>query len=349
MRTITLILIAFILTSIVTAQEDYNRQIQQLSDLKDKVTEQEKEALKSEVETINQKLANNELSAEQAKLLKESAAEKRALNIADRLAIIDNKITLLERNEGDVLRDEKDISIFDDGIGISINVGDEHWHIFDERKHRYDRRTYSDFVLGIGFNNAILDGESLNDSPYKAAGSRNFEIGWNWRTRVFQNTNFMRFNYGFSFQFNGLKPKGNQFFVIENGQTVLAESEVDLKKSKFRMDNLVFPLHFEFGPSRTKKSQNRMRYSIDRQFRLGMGGYGGLNMGSRQKLKYKRDGQNVKDKLIGGYNTSDFVYGLSGYVGIGGVLFHVKYDLNPIFRNAVVEQHNISFGLRFDL
>ena len=68
-----------------------------------------------------------------------------------------------------------------------------------------------------------------------------------------------------------------------------------------------------------------------------------------KKLKYKRNGERVKDKLKRGYNTSNFVYGLSGYLGFDGVLLYAKYDLNPIFKDAVKEQHNVSLGLRFDL
>ena len=115
------------------------------------------------------------------------------------------------------------------------------------------------------------------------------------------------------------------------------------------MDNLVFPVHFEFGPSKLRKTETTIRYSVRNQFRMGLGGFGGFNLGTRQKLKYNNNGENVKDKLKRGYNTTNFVYGLSGYAGFDGVLVYVKYDLNPIFKDAAVEQHNISLGLRFDL
>ena len=227
---------------------------------------------------------------------------------------------------------------------LSFNSND--W----ERDIKYDRRTYVDPVIAFGMNNAIIDGQSLEDSPYKLGGSRFLELGWAWRTRVFKNSNALRLSYGVSFQFNGLKPKDNQYFVVENGQTELQEFEFDLRKSKFRMDNLVFPLHFEFGPSKFIESEDRIRYSLRNKFRFGIGGYGGFNIGTRQKLKYKNEeGRNVKDKLKGGYNTSSFVYGLSAYVGFDGVQLYAKYDLNPIFKDAVVEQRNISLGLRLDL
>ncbi|MFH6604634.1 hypothetical protein ACEZ3G_14185 [Maribacter algicola] len=333
-------------------QEWYRERVEQLRTQKTKITEQEKEALKSEVNDINDRLEEGLINNEEAIELKEAAAKKRALNIENRIAIIDNKIALLERNEGAVLKSENEFSITDDDGGITIRWGDEEpWTIFKHRNRplKYDRRTNSDFVFAIGLNNALIDGQSLEDSPYKIGGSRFAELGWQWRTRVFKNSNFLRFNYGFSFQFNGLKPNDNQYFVADDGQVRLEQFEYDLKKSKLRMDNLVFPAHFEFGPSKFRKTEKTIRYSLRNQFRIGLGGYGGFNLGTRQKLKYERNGERVKDKLKRGYDTTNFVYGLSGYIGFDGVLLYAKYDLNPIFKNAEVEQHNISLGLRFDI
>ena len=360
MRTITMYLVVLLTLFMVqnsVAQEDYQKKVDILKEQKLSVTRQEKEALKFEIAAIAKKLANAEITQEEADNLKMEAAEKRALNIEDRIAIINNKIALLERNNGVV----KELDTLNYKFAFQIGFGDDDGDdakLFgirlnenpNRREPIYDRRTYSELVLAVGLNNAIVDGQSLNDSPYKIGGSRFFEMGWQWRTRVFKNTNFLRFNYGFSFQFNGLKPKDNQYLVsLENGQSELQEFNYELDKSKFRMDNLVFPMHFEFGPSKQSTSEKKMRYSLKNQFRVGVGGYGGFNIGTRQKLKYSLDGDNVKDKLKRSYNTNDLIYGLSAYAGVDGFLLYVKYDLNPIFKDAVVEQHNISLGLRFDL
>lgn len=344
-------MVTFIAPNLSAQEEQNKRKIEVLENLKDDIVIQEKEALKKEVESINQQLKKDQITSEQAKVLKEEAAKTHALNIENKVAIVENKIALLKRNEDDVISIQDD-QYEDDGI-FKIDVNGERVVSFNsndwKREVKYDRRTYVDPVIAIGMNNAIIDGQSLEDSPYKLGGSRFFELGWAWRTRVFKNSNALRLSYGVSFQFNGLKPKDNQYFVVEDGQTNLQEFEFDLRKSKFRMDNLVFPVHFEFGPSRFSETNKRIRYSIRNQFRVGIGGYGGFNIGARQKLKYTRDGRNVKDKLKGGYNTSSFVYGLSAYVGFDGVQLYAKYDLNPIFKDADVEQRNISLGLRFDL
>lgn len=356
MKTITFysaILFLFLISQVVFGQEDYQKDIEALKIEKQRIVEQEKEALKFEVRDINRRLERGDISETEARTLKEDVAKQRALNIENRIAIIENRIALLERNKGEVLVLSEYDSLESRKMRIDVSIDGKPAITFNSKRKKryikYDRRTYSDFVFAVGLNNALIEGQSLDDSPYKIGGSRFFEMGWQWRTRVFKNSNWLRFNYGFSFQFNGLKPEGNQIFVQEGDQTVLQEFEYDLDKSKFRMDNLVFPIHFEVGPSRLKKTERTIRYSIRDRFRIGFGGYGGFNLGTRQKLKYNRDGENVKDKLKRDYNSSDLIYGVSGYMGFDGVLLYLKYDLNPIFKDAEVKQNNISLGLRFDI
>jgi hypothetical protein len=176
------------------------------------------------------------------------------------------------------------------------------------------------------------------------------ELGYAWTTRLFNNSNAVRVKYGFSFQWNKLDIRDNQYFVNNDGEIGLEPFPTNLKKAKYRMTNLVFPLHFEFGPSRKIDKGSYVRYSTRNQFKIGIGGYGGFNIQTMQKLKYTNEnGNNVKDKFKGDYNPSDLIYGVSGYVALGGVAVYCKYDLNPIFRNQPVEQHNISLGIRFDM
>jgi hypothetical protein len=354
-RCLTLIMLS-LFVQISTAQETTIKedQIKSLETKKETVRSQEKEQLKAEVEAINLRLEKGEISTEEAEVLKKTYAEKRAMNIENKIAIIDNKIELLKRNEeGDV-----ELDVTSSGYYLRIggteaeNTNDEFIYFGKrdlDKPRKYDRRTTSDLVLAFGFNNALIDGEKLDDSPYKFGGSRFFEIGWAWKTRVFDDSNFLRLKYGFSFQMNGLKPKDNQYFVQDDDLTYLEEFPTDLKKSKLTITNLVFPVHFEFGPSKKIEKDTYFRYSTDNHFKIGLGGYAGFNIGTRQKLKYDIDGNRVKDKIKRSYNTSALVYGLSGYVAFDDIALYVKYDLSPIFKDQAIDQNNISLGLRFDM
>ncbi|MCM4151573.1 hypothetical protein DHD05_08230 [Arenibacter sp. N53] len=348
---VVLVILLFTQNLLAQDQDVLNYKIDQLEKKKAAIKNSEREALKVEIGQINIRMDNGGLSIKEADSLKMKAAENHARNIENKLVIIENYIDLLKRNgDLDLNMDMGRIVI---GLGAEEEGGDKIFGIKvntgNQNNLKYDQRTFSNPVIGVGLNNTLIDGQSLQDTPYKVGGSRFFELGYVWRTRVFKNSNFLRLNYGVSFQFNGLKPKDNSYFVVNGSRTELMEFEYDLDKSKFRMDNVVLPVHFEFGPSRVKKTDQTIRYSIHKQFRLGLGGYAGINMGSRQKLKYERDGDRVKDKFKRDYNTNDFVYGLSAYTGVGEALIYLKYDLNPIFNNALVDQHNISLGLRFDL
>ena len=342
----------WLLTTNVYSQEteEPNKiSVNSLEKQKGRIVEYEKEKLKKEIDEINEKILNGEISENDANNLKQELAEKHALNIENRSAIIDNKIELIERN-GD--NEEKNTSYF------SINFGDEdadnirNFGVSIKRKKSdivYDRRTTTGGFLAFGLNNVITSVESLEDSDYKVGGSRFFEIGWDWNTRVFDNTNWLRIKYGLAFQFNGLKPTDNRYLVDTGEQTELQTFPLDLKKSKFRMDNFVIPVHFEFGPSTKVENKDYFRYATHSHFKVGLGGYAGINMSTRQKLKFKDDGERKNQKLKANYNTNNFVYGLSGYIGWGAGSLYAKYDLNPIFKNNVKEQRNISLGLRLDL
>ncbi len=354
MQTITKFLVLLLLVVISThvqAQDSIkisNNQlkIEALIKQKSKVEADEKELLKAEVEAINKQLESGEISEEQAQQLKQESAQKRALNIENRLAIIDNQIALLERNNMLSSSSEENehkisIQIGDGKKGITINS--------EKKPIKYDIRTSNDFLFAIGFNNTLIDNGSLDDSPYKFGGSGFVELGWNWKTRLLKNSDFIRVKYGFSFQWNKLNPKSDQYFVQDGDVTTLQDFPTDLRKSEFRVTNLVFPVYFEFGPLKKIERESHIRYINSNKFKIGLGAYGGFRLGTQQKLKFKEDGDNVKQKTRKDFNTSNLVYGLGAYVGFGDTSLYVKYDLNPLFKNQLVDQNNISLGLRFDI
>lgn len=326
------------------AFEKIEYKIEVLENLKKTIQEQEREFLKKEVEFINQRLDKGEISAEEAEQLKAEAAKKRALNIENRMAIVENKIALLKRNETDY-NDDLDESV---SFGISlgkftgININS------NNKPKRYDKRTTSDLVFAIGFNNAIGDGQKIGDN-YTFLTSGFVELGWAWKTRVFKDNNAVRLKYGFSFQWNKLSPKDDRYFVQDGNTTTLEVFPSELKESEFRITNLVFPVHFEFGPSTKIERKNYYRYSTKRHLKIGIGGYAGFNIGTQQKLRFEENGDRVKQKIRRNYNATPFVYGLSGYIGYGTLGLYVKYDLNPMFENQSFDQHNLSMGFRFDL
>lgn len=342
-RYVILIMIGLSVHLLQAQEYDYKKDIEVLEQKREEVTATEKKELKKRVIAIDKQLSVGEITEEEANRLKQEEAEKRALNIKNRVAIIDNKIALLERNKNfESLEEEIEGSIIKFGNVFEIRGNGK------KKKKVYDKRTRGTMVYALGFNNVIHEDHSLSDSDYKVAGSRFFELGYTLSTRVFKESNWLRFKYGLSLQYNGLKPTDNRYFVKSGDITSLEVFSEDLKKSKLRFTNLVVPVFFEFGPSKKIEGEDYFRYSTSRKFKVGIGAYGGLRIGTKQKLKYKVDGDREKDKIKSDFNASDFVYGVSGYIGVGGISLYGKYDLNPLFKSPNAKQNNISLGLRIE-
>jgi hypothetical protein len=65
-------------------------------------------------------------------------------------------------------------------------------------------------------------------------------------------------------------------------------------------------------------------------------------------MYYNIDDDKVRIKTKGDFNANDFIYGVSTYLGYKATSLYLKYDLNPLFENNVIDQNNISLGIRFD-
>ncbi|MFT7050216.1 MAG: hypothetical protein ACJAZK_000807 [Psychroserpens sp.] len=357
MNTITkplVLLILCLIVSNVNAQEtqqdstgnnmpfrENGLEIDRLIELKKTIENEEREFLKAEVENINRRLDVGGITKDDAEMLKKEVAKKRALNIENRMAILDNKIALLERNNDGYSDETVQFGFsFRKFTGININP--------KNKSRVYDKRTTSDLVFAAGFNNAIGDGQKIGDE-YSFMGSGFIELGVAWKTRLFKESNAVRLKYGVSLQWNKLTPKNDQYFVQDGNITTLEAFPSELSEAEFRITNLVVPIHFEFGPSKKIERKNYFRYSTENHFKIGIGGYAGFNIGTQQKLRFKEDGNRVKQRIRRNYNATPFVYGVSAYVGYGGLGIYAKYDLNPVFENQTFDQHNLSLGFRFDL
>ena len=269
MKTITFysaVLCLFLIFQVSFGQEeDYQKKIEALKVEKQRVIDAEKDALKDEVKEINIKLRKEEITESEADNLKKAAAEKRALNIENKVNILENQIALLERNESFLL-------IPDDFFENQVEFFGEEQELlgFQYRRSDFpkrDKRTHMNFVFALGILNNIIEDKPILELPHQILGSKSLELGLVWKTRVFKKSNWLRITYGISFQSNGLKTN-NQLFVeqarpnvtlippviiLENANYVYGTNSGKLDKSKFRQEDLIFPIHFEFGPSKKRE------------------------------------------------------------------------------------------------
>jgi hypothetical protein len=323
---------------------------------------EEKAKLKKIIAELNVQQAEDSIySKADFEAIKMENAKRTAENIANRQEIIKNQIDFLKRNG--YVSEEANISMVsnngEDGVqgkaiissgtkSIEITESGIDFSWQDEDDEHYRNSTQKDIFIAYGLNNAIPSEGGFNETPFKIAGSRFFEIGVLFSTPITK-SNFMRLDYGLSFQFNGLKPEDNLIYFEDGDQTVLDRfefqgEEIDFRKNKFRQDNLIFPVHLHFNTKKSKKGD----YFTRSGFNFGMGGFVGLNLNNITKLKFDApDGGREKLKFRDDYNTNNFLYGLSAYAGFGDATLYMTYSLNPIFKDNPVELNNVQLGFRF--
>lgn len=333
-----IISLALLCAFTTAAQETFEKRAKAIAQKIDEITKEEKDALKEEVEAVNEQLAAGTITSAEAEQRKTELAEKRAANIETRTAEVQTELDQLiqDRIEGKV-KDQDTLK-----IGFT-------WVRKDKKDRKGESRTTSQAVFAFGLNNLVTN-ESIAHSDYKVWGSHFYEWGFTFNTRLMKDHNLLHLKYGWSIQYNNLRATDNRIHVEDGDQTLLVESPIDLRESRFRNVNLVLPLHLEFDFTKKKFDGDKAYFRTHESFRIGIGGYAGANIKTKQILRFEdEDGNKVKQRTKGDFNVNDFVYGLSAYVGYESISLYVKYDLQPIFKDNPVDQNNISFGLRFDL
>ncbi|RKN81642.1 hypothetical protein [Ulvibacterium marinum] len=338
----------------------------------DIVEEEEKKALKKQVENINSLLDNGVINKAEADKLKLKAAEERTKKIDERQAVLLKTIFFLENNE-ETPKGSKEVEIFLDvdsyakeKEGLKLNLPKRKMvpestsqvpleTLPASEKKEIRNSTTLDIVLALGLNNAVRDGITWQDiedeRDYLFYSSRFWEIGFALKTPLLKK-NGLRLKYGVSYQRNELEPSGNRIFAEVDGQTVLQDFPSYLHKSSFVVHNLVLPIHLEFGPTKMKYNRKGGYYSTSNQFKIGIGGYVGISLDEEQRMEYPflfRRRRFYRAETRGDYNVNQQIYGLSAYIGFGAFSLYGKYDLNTIFNNDSQDQQFVSVGFRLDL
>ncbi|KIQ22610.1 hypothetical protein RT99_05730 [Flavobacterium sp. MEB061] len=345
--TVYLVILVFLFVSKVLGQETFESRAKQIADKIEKITKEEKAALKEEVEAVNVQLSEGKITQEQADKRKKELAEARAV-------IIEEKVTLAQNELNDLVQQKVDGKIQEQDSTkkhmLVIHWNDRNW---EERKKVKDsihgeKRTTSQFVFAMGLNNMMVDGK-LQDSNYSFIGSHFYEWGFTYNSRLLKNDNLLHAKYGLSLMYNNIRPTDNRSFVVNQDQTNLEVNATNLNESRFRNVYLVLPVHLEFDFTKPTVSNGKAYFKTHKSFRFGIGGYAGINVKSKQILKFEEEDLKYKTTIKGDYNVNNFIYGLSSYIGYKSLSLYAKYDLNPLFQDNLVDEKNISLGLRFDL
>ena len=327
-----------------------------------KITEDEKKALKVEVDSLDNEVSKGIIPKEKGEQLKLDKAKIHAANIETNVAIEENKLSQLvqDRVDGKVKEEETNKS-----KGTLLTIGDYHdssnedktiinltsMKVYNGQKdvdRRQSKRTTTQFVFAFGVNNLVTDDQVAN-SDFKYMRSHFYEWGVTANTRIFKEDNLLHFKYGLSLMYNNLRATDDRYFEKNGAQTDLVTSPVHLDESRFRNVYVMVPMHLEFDFTKKEVRDGVNYFKSHKSARIGIGGYAGFRVKSKQILDFEDAvGNDVKQKTKGNFNVNDFNYGLSTYVGYKSTSLYLKYDLQPLFEKNTLDQNNISLGLRFD-
>jgi hypothetical protein len=364
----TIFIVVSFLSKVVAQEKTFEKQVKEIASNIELITTKEKTNLKIEVEGIDQQVKEGKITLEKGKELKQRVAEECAKNIENKVAIEEAKLAQLVQDKVDGKYYEKtkkdSIKINGKFYNVSYTITDSADIVKDfkkyfekhqkEKSERKSKKTTSQFVFAMGLNNAIPEDGNIENSDFRVWGSHFYEWGLTYNTRIFKNHNLVHAKYGFSVMYNNLRPTDNRYFVKNGDQTYLATSTFNLEESRLRNVYLTAPFHleFDFSPKKYSKDGTTSYFRTHESVRLGIGGYAGVRVKSKQLLHYEVDGDKEKNKQKGDFNVSDFNYGLSTYIGYRATSLYLKYDLNPMFKKNSNINHvplnNVSFGIRWD-
>jgi hypothetical protein len=339
--TIYLAITACLIASKLSAQETFEDRVKAISDKIELITKEEKSALKIELEAVNKELETGTITKAQADEKKMKLAETRSKNIETRIAQAQDELKELVKQKVDGKIKDKYGYVY----GIRIKVDTKQDSI---QRSRGESRTTSQFVFAAGVNNLVTD-KAVANSDFRYWGSHFYEWGVTGNTRLFKNDNLLHLKYGISVMYNNLRPTDNRIFVVNGNQTNLETSSLNLDDSRFRNVFVTVPLHLEFDFTKAKDKEGKKIFRTHKSVRIGIGGFAGLRVKSKQKTSYELNGNDFDTKQKGDFNVNDFIYGVSTYIGYRETSLYLKYDLNPLFKDNAIKQNNISLGIRFDL
>ena len=342
--TIYLALLLFLFASKIVAQETFEAKAKTIALKIENIIKDEKNALKIEVDAVNRELESGAITEQQADEKKMKLSEIRSKNIETKVSSAQEELKDLVQQKVDGKIESVDTTKTY-GRFLSLSIGGR------ERKNdtikKGEKRTTSQFVMASGVNNLVTD-KSVANSDFRYWSSHFYELGITYNTRILKNNNLLHFKYGVSVMYNNLRATNNRAFVVNGNQTNLETSSINICDSRFKNVYVVAPLHLEFDFAGNKIKDGKSFFKTHQSVRLGIGGFAGARVKSKQILKYENDGRDVTERTRGNFNANDFIYGVSTYIGYKETSLYLKYDLNPLFSNNPIKQNNISLGVRFD-
>ena len=238
---------------------------------------------------------------------------------------LDTTVVITNRSDTTYVIQSPGDDDYDDHDGFNINIGHDHDH---DSNLRFS-------LLDFGVSTYLFDGGfDLPAQHEEFEQDFNVSLNINWhlfRHRLPLAKKKLGLEYGLTLSWNDYK-FDNDFEILTDQETFMTiPVDKKLKKNKLKTTHLEVPLMLTLVPGK------RQSYFIS------AGVYGGLLIGSKQKIKFEDGGtRKIKDD----FNLNKVRYGIEARLGLGAVSFYGRYSLQPLFQDGTgPELYPLNFGI----
>lgn len=314
----------------VQSANEFTKKVNDISYDIDLIIKNNKEKLKQDLNEIDQKVENNQLTKAEADKLRNEKAEFYAKQIEEETKIQEDKIKVLINNK------------IEDNINFSTDMS-------AYQKQLVERRSLFLAELTLGNSMMLVDNKFKNDY-YSGTGLSSVGIGLGGKTRLGKESSSLFVRYDLGYMLHSFKPQGKKIMESVNGETILVNAPFDVNRS--RISSLEFRLsnYFEYDFSKKKYDEFGNAIIKSRQsLYVGLGGYIGLNTNLTNSMRYKLNNEEYNTSIVSSYNAEKFTYGVGAYVGYKEVNLRVTYNLNNVFKKSFADQNILNVSLILNL
>lgn len=324
----------------------------------DSIVSVEKMLLNDAFEKLEKEHSEGKISKEQFLQSKKEISEKTAEKINKKLdeqqqifKDLTKKLALTSVYEPKKDSVENNSVYQNDGITISLKT--------NQKKEKHPKSYLNKNLTQVNYAFINLTPNTLGFNPFETnskmriGNSHSVEVMSLKQKQLGKTDSPFFIRYGLSYRADTYMPK--RPLVVSNDdkteQIYLSEFiEGTLKRSKLRNVYLTIPVDFYWvlNPKYIDYQGEKYLDGKQKQWRLGVGMYAGVNLRSIVKVKYyDHNGDFEKYKYTLDYGVNRFLFGVKMGVKYGGLDLYIKKDLTPIFNDKAQfpYKNSIHFGI----
>lgn len=306
--------------------DEFTRKVNDISYDIDVIIKNNKDKLKNELNEIEKRVENKELTKEEADKLRIEKAEIYAKLIEEETKEQEEKIKVLINNK------------IEDNINFSADMS------------AYQRKLIENKVLFVeelffGNSTMLFDGKT-NKDVYKPMAISSFGLSLGVKTRIGKETSHLFWKSDLGMTAHIFRLQHNRTIVDAGNETLLEEVPFETKSSgisflDFRLSNYI---EYDFSKKKYDDFGNQIIRSR-KSFFVGLGGYVGLNSKMDAVLKYEMDGEEYTQTTNSRFNSERFIYGGGVYVGYKFISLKATYNFNQVFKKSFADQNIFNLSL----